>query len=65
MDTTMLSRSKKLPGLGQLLLQAINARDFLVVQACVVVFAVVAVLANLLADLLYAVLDPRIRYGSR
>jgi peptide/nickel transport system permease protein len=36
-----------------------------VVQGCVVVFAVVAVLANLAADLLYAVLDPRIRYGSR
>ncbi|MEU6645566.1 ABC transporter permease [Saccharomonospora sp. NPDC046836] len=54
-----------LPGLGQLMLQAINSRDFVVVQACVVVFAVVAVGANLLADLLYAVLDPRIRYGSR
>ena len=34
-------------------------------RPCVVVFAVVAVLANLVADLLYAVLDPRIRYGSR
>jgi peptide/nickel transport system permease protein len=53
-----------LPGIGQLMLQAINTRDFVVVQACVVVFAVVTVLANLLADLLYAVLDPRIRYGS-
>ena len=47
------------------MLQAINTRDCIVVQACVVVFAVVAVLANLIADLLYAVLDPRIRYGSR
>jgi peptide/nickel transport system permease protein len=34
------------------------------VQAVVVVFAVVAVVANLVVDLLYAVLDPRIRYGS-
>jgi peptide/nickel transport system permease protein len=53
-----------LPGLGQQLLQAINTRDFVVVLAAVVVFAVVAVLANLIVDLLYVVLDPRIRYGS-
>jgi peptide/nickel transport system permease protein len=54
-----------LPGIGQMLLQAINTRDFIVVQAVVVVFAVVAVVANLIVDLLYALLDPRIRYGSR
>jgi peptide/nickel transport system permease protein len=53
-----------LPGIGQMLLQAINTRDFIVVQAVVVVFAVVAVIANLVVDLLYALLDPRIRYGS-
>lgn len=63
--TVIIEQIFALPGLGQLLLQAINTRDFVVVQACVVVFAVIAVLANLLADLLYAVLDPRIRYGSR
>jgi peptide/nickel transport system permease protein len=53
-----------LPGIGQLLLQAINTRDFVVVQACVIVFAIITVLSNLLTDVLYAVLDPRIRYGS-
>ena len=53
-----------LPGIGQMLLQAINTRDFVVVQAVVVVFAIVAVVANLVVDLLYALLDPRIRYGS-
>jgi peptide/nickel transport system permease protein len=63
--TVIVEQIFALPGIGQLMLQAINTRDFVVVQACVVVFAVVAVLANLLADLLYAVLDPRIRYGSR
>jgi peptide/nickel transport system permease protein len=62
--TVIVEQIFALPGIGQLMLQAINTRDFVVVQACVVVFAVVAVLANLLADLLYAVLDPRIRYGS-
>ena len=53
-----------LPGIGQMLLQAINTRDFIVVQAVVVVFAVVAVVANLVVDLLYVLLDPRIRYGT-
>jgi peptide/nickel transport system permease protein len=62
--TVIVEQIFALPGIGQLMLQAINTRDFVVVQACVVVFAVVAVVANLLADLLYAVLDPRIRYGS-
>ncbi|MGH8868198.1 MAG: ABC transporter permease [Actinomycetes bacterium] len=62
--TVIIEQIFAIPGLGQLLLQAINTRDAVVVQACVVVFAVVAVLANLVVDLLYAVLDPRIRYGS-
>ncbi|WP_425826395.1 ABC transporter permease [Streptomyces fractus] len=64
-STVIIEQIFALPGIGQLMLQAINTRDFVVVQGCVIVFAVVAVLANLLADLLYAVLDPRIRYGSR
>jgi peptide/nickel transport system permease protein len=63
--TVIIEHIFALPGVGQLLLEAINTRDFVVVQDCVVVFAVVTVLANLIADLLYAVLDPRIRYGSR
>jgi peptide/nickel transport system permease protein len=62
--TVIIEQIFALPGIGQLLLQAINTRDFVVVQACVLVFAVVAVGANLIADLLYAVLDPRVRYGS-
>src|SRR6266568_1503000 len=51
-----------LPGVGAILIQSINNHDVPVVEGIVVVFAVVVVLANLLADLLYAVLDPRIRY---
>ncbi|TNC23597.1 ABC transporter permease [Amycolatopsis alkalitolerans] len=62
--TVIIEQIFALPGVGQLLLQGINTRDYTVVQACVVVFAIVAVLANLIADLLYAVLDPRIRYGN-
>jgi peptide/nickel transport system permease protein len=51
------------PGLGQLTVAAIGARDYQVVQGVVVLLAAVFVLLNLLVDVLYAVLDPRIRYG--
>ena len=49
------------PGLGRLVIEAINNRDFPVVQAAVVVIAIFVVAVNVLVDLLYAVLDPRIR----
>jgi peptide/nickel transport system permease protein len=52
-----------LPGVGDILIQSINDHDVPVVEGIVVVFAVVVVVANLLADILYAALDPRIRYG--
>ena len=51
------------PGLGKLLVDSIYARDYAVIQACVLMFAVFFVLINLLVDLLYIILDPRIRYG--
>lgn len=54
-----------IPGIGRELLQAINNRDIPVVEATVLVFAVIVVLANLLADVLYSVLDPRIHYGGQ
>jgi peptide/nickel transport system permease protein len=63
--TVIIEQIFALPGTGQLLLQAINARDIVVIQGCVVVFAAVTVAANLAADLLQTVLDPRIRYGDR
>lgn len=52
------------PGLGQLTVQAINARDFLVVQGVVLLGAVTAIVLNLVADLLYSLIDPRIRIGG-
>ena len=51
-----------LPGLGRLMLDALNDRDYPVVSAVNLFFATVVVLVNLLTDLLYASLDPRIRY---
>ena len=50
------------PGVGLLMVQGILARDFPVVQGCVLVIALTFVLINLAVDLLYAYLDPRIQY---
>jgi peptide/nickel transport system permease protein len=50
------------PGLGSEFVQAINRREINVVMAITLVTAVCVVVANFLADVLYAVLDPRIRY---
>mgnify|MGYP003324534156 FL=1 len=52
-----------LPGVGRLLFQAIAQRDLMVVKNLVLVFAAAVVLINFLVDLLYAVLDPRLRLG--
>jgi peptide/nickel transport system permease protein len=49
------------PGLGRLIVQAVPTRDFPVIQAGVFVFALIFVVLNLLVDLLYAAVDPRVR----
>ncbi len=51
-----------LPGLGRLLLQGIYSRDLVVVQGAVITIAITFALLNLLMDLLYAAIDPRIAY---
>lgn len=50
------------PGIGQLAMDAIRGRDYPLVQAVVILFAVIFVLANFIVDILYAYVDPRIRY---
>ena len=52
------------PGVGRLLYEGIAFRDFPVVQATVLLGGVMIVVVNLLVDILYAVIDPRIRYES-
>ena len=52
-----------LPGVGRLLVEAIYLRDFIVLQGGVLLVAVAFVVVNFIVDLLYAVLDPRIRHG--
>jgi ABC-type dipeptide/oligopeptide/nickel transport system permease component len=50
------------PGIGRLLIQSIGFRDYPLVQGCILLIAFSYVMVNLLTDLLYGVLDPRIRY---
>ena len=52
------------PGIGLLTVEAIQSRDYPVVQACVLVIALSYVLVNTFTDLLYAWIDPRIRLGE-
>lgn len=52
------------PGVGRLLVQSISARDYPAVQGCILLIAVTYVSMNLLIDMLYGFLDPRIRYDQ-
>lgn len=61
--SVLIERVFGLPGIGRMALDATQRRDFAVVQAVVMLSAVAIVVANLIADLLYAWLDPRIRYS--
>jgi peptide/nickel transport system permease protein len=51
------------PGVGRLFLDSLDARDYPVLLALLIIAAVFVIAANLLADILYAVIDPRIRYS--
>jgi peptide/nickel transport system permease protein len=52
------------PGIGRLTLTAIQSRDIPLIQGCIIVVALIYMLSNFAADLLYAYYDPRIRYGG-
>jgi len=60
--TVVLESVFVLPGMGRYLLEAVQYRDYPVIQGLNMVFATVIVLANLVVDLLYGWLDPRVRY---
>jgi peptide/nickel transport system permease protein len=61
--TVVLESIFVLPGMGRYLLEALNNRDYPIVQSVVLIFATVIIVINLGVDLLYAWLDPRIRYS--
>jgi peptide/nickel transport system permease protein len=50
------------PGVGQIAYESVNRRDYAMIQGVVLYGAALFVLVNLLVDILYAVLDPRVRY---
>ena len=60
----IVERMFALPGMGQLLVVSIFKRDYLLVQGAVVLISIAFVMANVVADILYGVLDPRVRRGS-
>lgn len=51
------------PGIGRLLVESILARDYPVIQGSILVFAMLFILINLIVDLLYGLIDPKVRYG--
>ena len=60
--TVVIETVFAIPGLGQLLFQAITARDYPIVQAITVLTAFLVILVNLIVDLSYSLLDPRVTY---
>ncbi len=60
--TVVIESVFAIPGLGQLMIQAIFSRDFPVVQGVTLIFGMMVVLVNLLTDLSYSFLDPRVRF---
>jgi ABC-type dipeptide/oligopeptide/nickel transport system permease component len=61
--SVMLEIIFSIPGIGRLMVDSILARDYPVVQGSMIVLTSSIILANILADILYAVVDPRIRYN--
>jgi len=61
--TIIIERIFLVPGMGTLLLEAIMARDYTLIQAIVLLYTLVVLTANLVVDLVYSWLDPRIRYA--
>ena len=63
--TVIVEQIFALPGLGRVVLDAIQQRDYALVQGVILFIAFNFMIVNLLVDLAYAALDPRIRYGSK
>ncbi|GGF64860.1 glutathione ABC transporter permease GsiC [Paenibacillus albidus] len=62
--SVMVETVFSIPGLGRLLVDSILFRDYTVIQALLLIFATQFILINLIVDLLYGVLNPKIRYSS-
>ncbi len=61
--TVIIEKVFSLPGAGSLLIDSVSARDYPVVQAATLIFALLVILVNLATDIIYSFIDPRVRYG--
>jgi ABC-type dipeptide/oligopeptide/nickel transport system permease component len=52
-----------LPGVGNLVVMAVKRRDYPLVQGCILLISTIVIVVNLIVDVLYAFVDPQIRYG--
>lgn len=63
--TVLVEHTFGLGGLGSLLIDAVQVRDYPVVQGATVFIAAIFIVINLLVDILYGIIDPRVRYGGK
>ena len=63
--TVVVENVFQIPGLGALLVQSVLTRDYPVIQGLILIFGVAVIVINLLADLTYALVDPRVRLEAR
>ena len=63
-STVVIENVFQIPGLGSLLVQSVLSRDYPVIQALVVIFGVIVIATNFLADVAYATVDPRVRLAG-
>ena len=61
--TVIIEKIFNLPGMGRLIATALFQRDYSLISGVMLIFTVVLVLINLMVDLAYSFLDPRIRYN--
>jgi ABC-type dipeptide/oligopeptide/nickel transport system permease component len=61
--TVIIERVFSLPGAGALLIDSVSARDYPVVQAATLIFALLVILVNLATDIIYSFIDPRVQYS--
>ena len=60
-STVFIEQVFNIPGMGRLVVQSVLNQDFVVVQGCVLIIAIIVALTNLLVDISYGFADPRIR----
>lgn len=61
MGTIIIENTFSLPGLGKLIYKAVNQRDFIVLQNCIFFFLIIIIVINFIIEMLYVLIDPRIK----